>query len=287
MSLWNKFKPIKDTISPRTRIQTIQIASKETSFCACLKASLTLEAAVVIPVMMGVFVSLLFFFRMMQVQALIEDALMYAGRKVAVESSIVTSDETLFLSAEVFMVAALKDEEIIERYVKNGIWGITLLGSSGDEETLCLKANYCIKLPISLFGIHEIWLWNQDIFHKWVGSQNSLEKEEEGWVYVTTNGAVYHSSLHCRVLNLSVKKVSVEKVKEIRGASGQEYVACYRCAEGRSDLEMVYCADYGTLYHGSLDCAFIKRTIRKISISDVANKRPCSFCYGEETSCLE
>ena len=48
------------------------------------KASFTLEAAVVIPLVTGFFVVLLMFFRILQIQTQVQEALVMAGRKTAV-----------------------------------------------------------------------------------------------------------------------------------------------------------------------------------------------------------
>ena len=54
--------------------------TKETSSYAFRKGSYTIEAAVVIPLAAGFLVSMLFFFRIIQVQASVDEALIFAGR---------------------------------------------------------------------------------------------------------------------------------------------------------------------------------------------------------------
>ena len=108
MSLWNKKQVIKGKISPRICTQTINFIRQRTSFCTCEKGSLTVEASFIVPLTIGFLGIILFFFRILQVQIRVEEALMYAGRTVAVESSTISSETALFLLAEAQMISALE-----------------------------------------------------------------------------------------------------------------------------------------------------------------------------------
>lgn len=253
---------------------------KETSSCICHKASLTVEAAVVIPVVAAFFASLLFFFRVIQVQAIVEEALLYAGRKTAVEGSVVEDDAVLYTSAKGFMMYALKDEQIIARYVEQGSLGVVLLGSTFDEDRITLSVHYKVRLPIVFFEIDGITLWNRATFRKWVGDNPKGESEEGDWVYITETGSVYHATSACRVLNLRISAASLQEINEVRGLNGQKYYACSQCAESYANAQKVYYTDYGTLYHYRMDCQYIKRTVEKVLLSEVDEKTPCSYCYG-------
>lgn len=68
------------------------IARKGTPQCLRLSAVFTLEAAVVMPVLACFFVSVLFFFRIMQIQLEVQRALDDTGRKLAVCATTVSSD---------------------------------------------------------------------------------------------------------------------------------------------------------------------------------------------------
>ena len=85
---------------------------KETSFCTCLKASLTVEAVIIIPLTMGFLFSLLFFFQMIKIQIAVEEALMYTGRILAVESCLTDNEEVLYLSAEALLKQKLSKIDI-------------------------------------------------------------------------------------------------------------------------------------------------------------------------------
>ena len=63
---------------------------KEAPRCFCCEGSFTLEAAVIVPLLACLFVSLLFFFRIMQIELEVQKALDDTGRKLAVN---LTADE--------------------------------------------------------------------------------------------------------------------------------------------------------------------------------------------------
>ena len=104
--------------------------------------------------------------------------------------------------------------------------------------------------------------------------------EEDGaFVYVALYGEVYHKDLTCRSINLSVQSTRIENISFLRGKNGQIYWECQRCTWESENKERVYYTDYGELYHKNIGCSAIKRTIEKISIDEIGERRPCSFCY--------
>ena len=100
------------------------------------------------------------------------------------------------------------------------------------------------------------------------------------YVYVTKTGQVYHASLSCRVIDLSIKSTSLDGIPALRGKNGQKYYECSRCKWKDDKKERVYYTDYGELYHKDIACTALKRTVEKIRLEDINGRRPCSFCYA-------
>lgn len=251
---------------------------KETSFCICQRGSLTVEAAVVIPLTMGFLISILFFFRVLFVQKAVEEAMIYTGRIVAVESVLMDSEESLYLSAEGLLKHKLSQDEDIKRYVMGSVFGVSLLGSTMSEKEIQLVVNYRVKWPISFFNEKGIWLTSKNSFVKWKGDLYRGTREDE-WVYITETGSVYHKNTRCRSLDLHIQKGLLKNISSYRGSNGQIYVACGRCLDKTKEILYVYFTDYGKLYHGKLTCSSLKRTINRVLLSEVGNKRACRFCY--------
>jgi hypothetical protein len=265
---------IKKTLS---RHQSYNILiNKETSLYIFQKGTLTVEAAVAIPLIAMVLVCVLFFLRIIQVQAAVDEALFYAGRKVAVESSITDSDAALFLSAKLYTLQILEEYECIEDYVEYKSLGISLLNSDFSGEDILLRAEYSMKLPVDFFGWGKIDFWQQNTFKKWTGD-GVVEAGE--YVYVSKSGEVYHKSINCRSIDLSVQQTSYHQIESLRGLDGQKYYACTKCVKKLSPTDKVYYTEYGTLYHGDISCSALRRTVNKIPISDVGDRRKCSYCY--------
>lgn len=264
--------------SPTLCTRKKQAKLQETSFCISQKASLTVEAAVVLPITAGFLLTILFFFRVLLVQADVEEALVYAGRTTAVESVLVDEKTTLFLSVEGRFYQAVTQENMVERFVEGGVLGVSLLGSEVTGKEILLKANYMVRFPIEFFGIKGIWLTSQNAFVKWKGDLYTGEIQES-WVYITKTGSVYHKNTNCRSLDLNIQETAMKDMDTIRGKNGQKYYSCSKCTDRPDKLEKVYVTDYGKLYHGDLSCSALKRTVEKILISQVGERRPCSYCY--------
>ena len=106
------------------------IARKGTPQCLRLSAVFTLEAAVVMPVLACFFVSVLFFFRIMQVQLEVQKALDDTGRKLAVCAAAVSSDGAALPGiAEALLLREMADRTEAETYITGGKFGISLIGS--------------------------------------------------------------------------------------------------------------------------------------------------------------
>lgn len=248
---------------------------KGTSFFARRKASLTIEAAVVIPITIGVLACVLFLFRMIQVQVAIEECLMYVGRELAVESCIWDSEEAVFLTAEMQLLDALDEHKLVEQYVRYGRYGVSLGKSEFEGENITLCAEYEVKLPVKFFEIDGIQMSSVNQFQKWTGGSEGRELSE--YIYITESGRVYHQDLNCRALDLSVSSVSLSEVNGIRGSDGQKYYPCEHCLI-KMDTDVVFYTNYGTRYHGDISCSALKRTVKKILKTESGNKKACSFC---------
>jgi len=275
MSLWKKLLFYKYMCSPQ--ICTQYKKDQRASFYICQKASFTVEASIIVPLCIGFLSCFLFFFRVIQVQTLVEETLIYVGRQVAVESSVIESKEGLFLSVEALFLNCLKDEPIIETYVKNAEMGICLLSSTFDGEEIVLHADYQMKLPVGFFEINSLSLSSENRFRKWTGNESAEEGGE--WVYITPDGTAYHSSAKCQSLDLSIRRAMMEEIENLRGKNGQKYDACSRCLKEKRNGGYVYYTDYGRLYHKELSCSALKRTIHKIKKSMIGNRTPCKYCY--------
>jgi len=278
MSHWKRNMHPITQISLRICTQTKTTQNQEASLCTPISASLTIEASFIVPLMAGFLASILFFFRIISVQVAVEEALIYTGRCVAVESCVVSSEDALFLSAESIFRMAIAESAVVDSYVENKAWGISLLKSDFTGDEIWLRAEYAVKLPVSFFDFEYISLASETGFQKWIGNR-ALGNVGE-WVYITETGSVYHTNIGCRVLDISIKTTLLSEIGDYRGANGQKYYPCRRCK--KEDSQVAYYTDYGTLYHQNIACSSLKRTIKKIRFDEVGTRRICSFCSKKD-----
>lgn len=249
-----------------------------TSVCACKKGSFTIEASIVVPILATFFALLLYFFRLVQLQSAVEEALYYAGAKTAVESSLAEDEAALYLVAQGHLTETLYENPLVNDYVDGGIWGIHILGSRMDGTDILLQVNYKVHIPFAIGKYKEVQFCISKCFTKWQGDMPGTEEKE--WVYITPNGTVYHASPSCRVLELSIHEADKTQIGQMRGKDGQKYYPCSGCVKRDSSQEKVYYTDYGTLYHQSLSCSSLKRTIIKVARSSVQERKECSYCFS-------
>ena len=115
--------------------------------------------------------------------------------------------------------------------------------------------------------------------HFWNGYTVGGEINEEEYVYVAQNGEVYHVDRECTHLMLSIKQVSLQEACAGENREGEKYRACDVCCDGLT-LGQVYITEQGDCYHYRKSCLGLKRTVYKMTLSQVEAYRACSRCVG-------
>lgn len=272
----NKTEPSRIP-EPQDRTTIIRGHSrKKASLYPLFRGSYTLEAAVIIPVLAMFFVTILFFFRVLQVQTQVQEALDYAGRKTACEASAINSQAGLFVSAEAYFQKELNNYNLPQKYVYGGKKAIVLLQSDFSGSYIDLRADYYMKLPVSFFKVKGLTIHQGSKCHKWIGDRE--DTDEVDYVYVTEHGTVYHISRKCHYLDLSIQTATTAQIQEKRNKNNHKYNACSECAARNLGMGVVYVTDYGTCYHTSLSCSGLKRTIYLVRLDEVGNKGLCGKC---------
>lgn len=249
---------------------------KKTLLCARFCGSYTLEAAVVLPLLAGFFLSLLFFFRVLQVQTQVQEALFYAGRKTACEASVTDSQIALRATAEAYFRKELGQYGTAKKFVAGGTAGVSLLKSEFSDREIVLYADYQVRLPVNFFTVKGVRVSQSSRNRKWTGDAD--KGSEEDYVYVTEHGSVYHCQRTCPYLDLSIQTVKTADLGKLRNKNKHKYYECMECAAENSNKTTVYITDYGTCYHSSLSCSGLKRTVNLVPKSEVGGKASCSKC---------
>lgn len=253
--------------------------NKETLRCPYFTASFTVEAAVIFPLAASFFVSILFFFFMLQTQLCVQKALNDTGRKLAVYSR--EEEAALDIAAaQALFLKELSKQEFSGEYILGGRLGISLLGSEFDEQEVRIRADYSMRLPIQIFWTRIFVIEQHADCRKWNGySPAGEENGKEQWVYITKTGNVYHCTKSCTHLELSIRSVLYTQIPQLRSENGEKYHMCSQCVTDMSTANgIVYITNQGNRYHSDLNCSGIKRTIYMVRLSDTEGRRACSRC---------
>ena len=268
-----------------------------------LHAAVTLEAALVLPIFLYVFVNLLTLFEALYVQTGIEAALHQAGRELGQIAFDVSFGEDVLRSAGTDTVtdgtagavftatyggarakAYLAEAKTNLRCVRGGESGISFLRSalSGGDGVIDLIASYEIQPLLRLMSFTAFPAEARYYGHAWTGyripgtSEEAEEKEET--VYVTEKGSVYHRTAGCTYLKPSVRSVDASSVGSLRSANGAIYYRCESCGAGAAAA--YYVTDYGNRYHRDASCKKIHHHVLSIPLSEAQaqGRPPCSKC---------
>ena len=215
--------------------------------------------------------------------------------KQELEDEEIGLDEIPFadeLTLGISLKSRLRGDYRIDRYVKGGIDAISLIGSELYTRDECIRivCSYELKPPVSLFNLGTIPVTQQIEYRYFTGYKvkSLLARDEEesaegnGKVYVTENGRVYHSSMSCPNLKLTIRDVPLSEVSKQRNKSGGKYYPCEKCAKGTAP-SILYITSDGDSYHYSLECSGLKRTVKEVDKADLPEGfEACKRCRKKE-----
>lgn len=239
--------------------------------------SVTVEAAVAVPVFFLAVVTLLYLLEMMAVHTAVRSGLDYAEKKAAKETCI--TQMLMPSRVESDVIHAIGEARIGRSIIAGGSSGIDCSGSRMSVRTGIgkLTAEYHVKIPVPIFGITPVKCRETMKIKAWSGyEKEGLADIGKDTVYVTETGLVYHKDYHCSHLDLSIRMVTMNTISGLRNESGGKYYPCEHCMRGGAGA--IYVTNSGDRYHSSLSCSGLKRTVYAIPVSEAAGKGACSRC---------
>lgn len=241
------------------------------------KGSITVEAAMAVPIFFLAVVCLLYLMEMTAIRTAVRSGLQYAGKRAAEEASALTMVMPSQLEKDV--IHAIGPKRLDRSIVVGGSGGIQCDRSRMSVRTGIgeLEVTYQVRLPIPMFGVAPIRYQEKMRIKAWVGYEKpGFGKDDDKTVYVTETGTVYHMDYHCTHLELSIHMVLPEEIETLRNTGGGKYYPCEYCM--RDGKNGVYITDTGDRYHSSLSCGGLKRTIYAVPMSEAVGKGACSRC---------
>lgn len=295
---WNRRKFGNKNLNKRKERVPLPELKRKKGSCSgriSVSASLTLEAALVLPLFFCAVLAMLYFADAVTLQVRLMNGIRETGREMAAAAAAkdlagIENSEDLGLAgtvlSEVYAAASVRKKagELPSRVMKGEI---LLLGSSFlENEMIDLKVSGLLKIPVPFFGIRSIRYWQRGYVRAWTG-RDPKEKDagdaddaENSYVYVTATGTVYHTSEDCTHLKLSIRQVKLGDVSSLRSEDGSKYHACSCYKESPSAL--VYITNEGVRYHSSLECNGLKRTVQKVELSELPDLKQCLRCQEQE-----
>lgn len=180
------------------------------------------------------------------------------------------------LNTKVVFTNCLDKRAVSSSFVLGGKGGI-LLSPESSEDSISLKASYALKVPVPFFKWFVLRRAIQVSCRKFTGyTPHDENEEEEGadTVYVAQYGKVYHTSLSCSHLTISL--TDPKQVKKVLGSG--HYRKCEKCIRAGQQPAQLYYTKYGDCYHSTLSCSGLKRSVRLMKKSEVSGMRICSEC---------
>lgn len=246
------------------------------------KGSITVEAAMAVPLFFFATLALVFLLEMLSVQTSVRSGLQEAGKKLATRAVEIQAVIPSELEREVVNSIGVKRLE--QSIVDGGSSGIDCSGSylsplTGIGE---IQASYQVRIPVPVFRIAPIFYKETMRIKAWTGYEaGGFGEEDDELVYVTDTGMVYHKNPHCTHLDFSIHVAAASDLESLRNDNGGKYHACEKCVHGGSPGGNVYITNQGDKYHSSLSCSGLKRTVYTARISEVPGKRACSKCGAD------
>ncbi len=260
------------------------------------EASLTVEAALVLPIFLFGILFFLYFFQILFLQDTIQSGITEAGKFISRYQYLLQEEEVSVLTKQLILrqrfLEYLDEESINTSCIVGGISGISLGKSKIMEENdeIEITAYYLVQFPVPFFGEKRSLIRQNVHTRAFTGKEMKNQQEESLYddgnekldedvlVYMTENGTVYHRSEECTHLRLSITIVEKGQLPSVRNEGGGKYKPCEKCIKGEKEQTIYYIAKEGDKYHLSLSCSGLKRTIYSIPYSKVKDKRKCSRC---------
>lgn len=252
------------------------------------RAAATLEASLVIPLFIYAVMTVAYIIYAIGVKEHVSQAL-YNDTRYMARYVYMTRDVSrpelkvlLYSMAQEQLYNELGYEYAQKHNIAGGNAGLIISCTSiiDEENNIRLAIRYAVKNPFDIFGTGRINFEHSYVAKAWFGEEYKQENNEEDikYVYITSAGEVYHTQKECTYLKPSVRQVNADYIDTYRNSSGAIYYQCERCDGSKNTDGCFYITDYGTCYHTTPDCSGIKRSVVKIKLSCVGDRRLCIKC---------
>ncbi len=262
------------------------------------QGSLTIEAALVLPLFLFFMVILMLPMGIMKEGRRIQTALETAGEEVSqyayVLHQLKVGEKLEATGIDGFSEEFLDGltEEGILLFVRKQVEGragferlesATFARSSvlRDGETIDLILDYRVRIPFSVFGLKSIPMTARCCRRAWIGQErgsNGKNGPEDELVYIGKASTRYHLQRTCHYLYNDIEQISFREIENARNINGGKYKPCSRCGGFAEENGSVYIMPSGERYHSDRNCSSIMAYVEAVPLSQVRHLGPCSYC---------
>lgn len=247
--------------------------------------SVTVEAACIMPVILTVFMFMVWMLDCIRVHSEIDAKLACIGHDL-VMASYATSEIGGALFDDNVAMQNVSSLVLSETLIRSQIESLDIapkisllsvgLSEAFSDDGISLVAMYKVKPYLTIPGLSGMWLKSVCYAKPCTGYERENEISPQ-MVYISGREEVYHTSINCQALCTNVKKVPASDLATLRNNNRAKYYPCEICSQGEVTA-YVYVTAYGTRYHCDANCNNLKRTYTEVPLSEVMGRRKCLLC---------
>lgn len=285
-------------------LHSVKMPSLFASLLKGLRAGMTVEASIVLPLFLFFFMSIGSYIEMVRLHGNLQLALWRTGSELTVYGGALNGAEptaeegkegaewwqklagavisSTLVKERVVDVAGreyLNDSPLTEGTDSLLLWESEVLWE-GDEIDLVMT--YSVTPDTGLTKFFPYRMANRYYGHVWNGYAIPDSTPKTETVFVAENASVYHLDGNCTHLRLSIRQVGEAELPFERNRYGRRYIICEKCGRGAKP-ETFYISEEGDRYHYRRDCPGLKRTVQTMPMWEAATLYPpCKRCGRKE-----
>ena len=237
-------------------------------------ASLTVEAAFVVPMFLLALCTMVGILDCYRIQSVVKTSIYQSAMELGMYAYHTDEESEGIGVINSALCTAYAQDRLpeFEEHVS-----VSMVGSYYKDNIITLIATIKYDFPIQLFPLPVFKMINISEVYSWVGQSNESTDMESSvtyqMVYVTENRSVYHTSATCSHIDIKIYETPKKNVKD-------KYEPCQKCSKGQSieATKVVYYTKTGECYHVEKECSSLRRIVRMVEFLQVKNLPICERC---------
>ena len=184
--------------------------STKTSPRVSNRGSVTLEAALILPIVLFVLYGFILINQLIITDDEVSKGLNETARYIAKDAY---GDEEYKPSA----FEMLTFREYIDKnklaMVDGGVSGVVITYNKSDDDVLHINASYSVHISLPLIGNYSFWLTDTSAVRPFDGFDKDRLNADDEYVYVAETGGVYHTDMNCTYISVRIVDINDSGLK--------------------------------------------------------------------------